>query len=436
MFCSRRETTLCTVLTQQSYFSFVLWDSGFLPEETKNPDILINAYSTNDMHILTVLEAQEGNQTLRDKVMDMTQEFVRSVMKEGEDCAPLLLHMDDYLGNEQRSILTTTELSQAVNVLANYYGFASMSFANAVRDIVYADTQEGWISPVGWYPGDLKKLSDQMEREIHPGMGMHIIASWVAAYNLFHMASVYCSMEGFLNETKTVNETQERPYEAIFGLPRKKKKKFEIIPTIPFRPKGRPSGLPPRLDYDLSLENVTALWRASTPPAHCISTSGGSSNSKESNQTDKCPFSWFSGLSKEGLNETVASYLFSTKNAYVTKNTGWVTNQGGKKLGISPDKGKELQFTFPMSISTLTLFYMKSYGTMWDASRVTVSVSQHPDGDGLIQSDELVGYHAKETSETYTHRMEFQPTRGDAIISINLIGGTTFKIMGMAVCKY
>ena len=163
--------------------------------------------------------------------MEMTQEFVRSVLKVDDNDAcdtdpPLLLHMDDYLGNEQRSILQTMELSQAVHVLANYYGFATMSFANAVRDIVYADTKEGWISPVGWYPGDLKTLSDTMEREIHPGMGMHIIASWVASYNVFHMASIYCSMEGYFNATAeaakqpTDSNDDERPYYPIYGLPK------------------------------------------------------------------------------------------------------------------------------------------------------------------------------------------------------------------------
>jgi hypothetical protein len=50
--------------------------------------------------------------------------------------------MDDYLGNEQREILVTTELAQATMVLANYYGFTSMSYANVVRDIVYGDTHE------------------------------------------------------------------------------------------------------------------------------------------------------------------------------------------------------------------------------------------------------------------------------------------------------
>jgi tryptophan synthase beta subunit len=37
----------------------------------------------NDMHILTVLQAKEGNQTLRDKVLEMTRDFVRNRESQG-----------------------------------------------------------------------------------------------------------------------------------------------------------------------------------------------------------------------------------------------------------------------------------------------------------------------------------------------------------------
>lgn len=140
-----------------------------VPDEAWNPDIVINAYATNDMHVLTALEAATGNQTLGQRVFEMTQDFVRSVMEE-KPCRdkPLLIHMDDYLGNEQREILSTMELSRAIGSLADYYGFNRISYANLVRDIVYGDTRESWFSPGGWWPSPRSKT---MEREIHPGMG-------------------------------------------------------------------------------------------------------------------------------------------------------------------------------------------------------------------------------------------------------------------------
>lgn len=46
----------------------VIFQYDLVPEQARDADIVINAYSTNDMHILTILEAQSSNTTLRDKV--------------------------------------------------------------------------------------------------------------------------------------------------------------------------------------------------------------------------------------------------------------------------------------------------------------------------------------------------------------------------------
>jgi hypothetical protein len=422
-----------------THTGFVLWDSDFLPEETKGADIVINAYSTNDMHVLTALQAKEGNQTLRDKVLQMTQDFVRSVLKDGS-CAPLLLHMDDYLGNEQREVLVTTELSQATMVLANYYGFTSISYANVVRDIVYGDTHEYWISPKGWYENE---QSDAMIREIHPGMGMHIISSWVAAYNMLHLALSFCSIESFWNATTVVDHDAVRPYRAIHGLP-----ELRGNPIIPGKPKGRPAGLPPPLVDSLSLENITSAWKAATPMGRICPGMGVASVS------DRCPFSWFSGLSKQGQNETYARDLFSTNNAYVEENTGWDINTAGKKLGISPTaKTKQalLKFNFEgTKVTRITFFYMKSYGEQWENSTIALTVMAMTNGSEfeLLKRDELGGVHEKYTSETYTHSIDLMASSSSSSsmmlrngkvttvqVTIQHLRGQTFKIMGLAICE-
>ncbi|EEC43678.1 predicted protein [Phaeodactylum tricornutum CCAP 1055/1] len=166
-----------------------IWKYDLLPPEARQPDVVINAYSTNDMHILTALEASSGNQTLRDRVFVMLQDFAREVLVPpplactNAPPPPLFLHVDDYLGNEQRAILATTELRQSVDVLAAYYIFPTVSYADVIRDLVYGDTAESWFSPEGWY---VKGMSG-MQREIHPGMGMHIVMVWVIAFNLLHV---------------------------------------------------------------------------------------------------------------------------------------------------------------------------------------------------------------------------------------------------------
>lgn len=396
---------------------FVLWDSDFLPTEHKNPDILINAYSTNDMHILTVMEAEASNTTLRDKVMEMIQDFVRSVMKEAE-CAPLILHMDDYLGNEQREVLTTMHLSQAVQTLSSYYGFAAMSYANVVRDLVYGDTKEAWFSPGGWYEGDT------MVREIHPGMGMHIVSSWVAAYTLLNLGLTYCTIEEWDMEPATAMDNI--PYQVIQGLP-----PLKNTPIIPGKPKPIPGGLLPALTPELNLENITALWRsAPVPSGDCLSIE---------NHLSKCPFSWISGISVSGKNATYAKELFET---FCVKGTSWTVDTGGDKLGMSPSRlSKEMLLEFPklvQPIHSITIFYMKSYGEQWDNSEIALSASTLERGTNWteVRKASLFGFHNKKTSETYTYRMEVDVEAGmDFRVGIQLVGGTTFKVMGLAICK-
>ena len=197
----------------------------------------------------------------------------------------------------------------------------------------------------------------------------------------------------------------------------------------------------------MSLENVTHLWRRGNRSStttiqqearNCTTAHQTSNNTT----TTKCPFSWFSGLSKQGENETLAAWLFSTSNSdYVSKNTGWTTDTGVKKLGISPKKKDAeplmiLEWTFAPPISTVTLFYMKSYGPMWEGSQVSLQVTA--DSATIQQQQQqqqvlLVGHHDKQTSETYTHRMEFEPTQTTTHVSIQLMNGTTFKIMGLAI---
>jgi hypothetical protein len=210
-----------------------------IPPEARNPDIVLNAYSTNDMHVLTMNEATSGNQTLRYKLLDMTQDFVRTVLTR-RPCAgqapPLVLHLDDYLGNEQREIASTMEFSQTVNTLAQYYGIATMSYANMVRQTVYGDTRESWFSPEGWWPTPETKV---MEREIHPGMGMHISVVYVVAYNILNLATTYCSMESFHAESANLEYNETAMAKRI---PLK-----NWYTDVPGKPKATPRGLPPVL---------------------------------------------------------------------------------------------------------------------------------------------------------------------------------------------
>jgi hypothetical protein len=398
-------------------------EHDLLPADAKNPDIIINSYSTNDMHAITMRQAASGNATLRDKLFDMTQDFVRQALRP-QSCKgvqqPLLLHMDDYLGNEQREIWSTTELSQGVNVLANYYGFASMSYADMVRDWVYGDTRESLFSPQGWYDGDV------FSREIHPGVGAHSTMAWAVAYNLLNLATTHCSMES----------------ESIIGATEQRKLQLLESPEaadIPGKPLPVPKGLPPRLSRELSLEEVSGLWRESSEELV-----RSESRSSSGRCQDRCPFSWVGGID---LQQSNAQWVEEYFNEHITKSSGWKLAGGEQKIGFVPVDGKhgsELTLNFAnltQSVRSVTLFTMKSYGERWKDSRAQVKIlnkSRSHQTWNETNAVELSGFHDKDTSETYTEviHLSKKVSAGDSLrISTTFLQGGTFKIMGFAICS-
>jgi hypothetical protein len=399
----------------------VIWQYDLIPEEARNPDIVLNAYSTNDMHILTILEAQSSNVTLRDKVFEMTQKFVRNVVCttcDPDQAPPLLLHIDDYLGNEQRTIWDTTELSQGVHVLANYYGFATLSYADVVREIVYGDTREAWLSANWWETGNF-------EREIHPGMGMHIASTWVIAYNLLNMVTTYCSLP------QRPQEYSIQEYSVGYlGLPPLK----GDIKQAENKPRPHPKGLPPVLTKELLIEDVTQRWKeAESNIAAC----------EAKHNHSKCPFSWVSGLSLQQNNQTWIQEYFES---HATSWDGWMLGNDGGKLGFTPKAGMQrdppqmvLEFTFPQTIRSVTLFFMKSYGEKWKNSQLRFRVLQGGNGqETILEERSLPGVHDKETSEMYTEEIKLSEivAVGTSLrIDALLTGGTMFKIMGLAICS-
>ena len=472
----------------------VILQYDLIPDNARNPDIVINAYATNDMHILTILEAKSQNITLRDKVFNMTQDFVRKVMAEpipppstthgttaGSGCPtkrrppPILFHIDDYLGNEQRTIWETTELSQGGQVLANYYGFITISYSDVIRDFVFGDTYESWFSANWW---GLPSKHPKFDREIHPGMGMHISSTWVIVYNMLNLVTTYCSLPvpQSINITQYYdNENDIDTTDYSMGLP--PLKDLDNVNQAFGKPKPRPTkSLPPILTQDLLIEDVTRLWRKDQhQQTHRRFGDGGGPDSlaidvdgtrckdiddyddeDDLKHTIKCPFSWISGLSLQQNNKTWIDEYFRTR---ASTWQGWILSDDGGKIGFIPTEGsssnkKQIVLDFnhvTQPIQSVTFFTMKSYGTKWQNSRIKVQTYiQHSDANAAKKSSstdsswepmnvrEMVGFHDKNTSEMYTEAIELtEPIeRGGSLrLDAQLIDGTTFKLMGLAVCS-
>eukprot|EP00581_Thalassiosira_minuscula_P005979 CAMPEP_0183735836 /NCGR_PEP_ID=MMETSP0737-20130205/47727_1 /TAXON_ID=385413 /ORGANISM="Thalassiosira miniscula, Strain CCMP1093" /LENGTH=767 /DNA_ID=CAMNT_0025969687 /DNA_START=103 /DNA_END=2406 /DNA_ORIENTATION=+ len=450
-----------------------MWDYSLIPDGVPYPDIVINGYATNDMHVNSVAQAAAKNVTLEQSLLELSQEFVRQLLTPKRACSerppPLLLYLDDYLGNEQNEIMKTLLSSQTINMIAGYYGIGAISYGDAVRDLVHGDAKEWWFSS-NWYEGG------KYQRAVHPHMGMHISMVWVVAFNLLNLVTTYCSLPK-LDEQSTLSKNQihnrrhagvignesqgvwDYGYQPVGGLPN-----LQATKELVGGPKAKPRGIPPSLTEDLSLEHVTQLWNKDAESnshlwrtlKECIEQGHvyKDDNMSESELLPKpCIYSWVSNLERRLDNP---KRLTDKLKPYITYNQGWSAADDNNKLGWVPSSGVGSKFTMEWKkltqpVRAVTWMIMRSYGEKWEGS--TVKVEVWSDGTTLLASESIVGFHDKKTSETYNIKMRLGSVSGDdsdkqqkreegAVvgsdlkITFELVGGTTFKISGMAICDH
>ena len=219
----------------------LLWKYGPYGDDVSYPDILINSFSTNDMHINSMRAYGEHPEAA---ILNITEQFVRSVLNERDDCRkpPLLIYLDDYLGNEQNEVLDTLHVAKAMGVIGSYYGISTVSYADSVRDIVYSDTTEFWFSSE-WYLDRANPSS--YNRGVHPGMGMHICMPWVIAFNFLNLFAPHCSFQehaAAIDLSAMHDNSWNAGYRAVNGMPQ-----LRMVKPLIGRAKALPAGMPPAI---------------------------------------------------------------------------------------------------------------------------------------------------------------------------------------------
>ena len=367
--------------------------------------------------------------------------------------------------------MTTMLSPQTIHLLSGYYGLGSMSYGDAVRDIKYGDTREWWFGP-NWYEKD-----GAYGRAVHPHMGMHISMVWVVAYNLMNLVTTYCSLPAVPSSADhlrsgrrrrgrrrhhagVVDGTDDdgRANRTMHGAP------LPSAGGLAGGPRRKPRGIPPPLTPELSLERITELWREdSERNAHLWKTRDECADADRAKNDDDdddgaplprpCVFSWVANLeraldSPKRLNDKVGKY--------VTSNEGWGAANDNNKLGWVPLSGLGSKFAMefrdiPQPVRAATWMVTRSYGERWEGSTLRVEAWS---GGTLLARRDIEGYHDKNTSETYNIKMRLDgagvdgdgDARGggeggavagsDLRIMFELVGGSTFKISGMAICDH
>jgi hypothetical protein len=417
-----------------TYVSNAVLDYDLIEDDAwLHPDIVINAHATNEMHVNTVQAARARNQTHFDFVFEMTQRFIRTVLKKcmvSDDVQfhepPLLIYFDDYLGNDQRRLMDMTTASQATHVLAKYYGVGYVSYADAVRDIVLRDTHEQIFSPQQWYKAE--HGDDVMLREVHPNFGMHIASSMIMTYYFWTV--------------QTHVEATRAYYEHHHGHGDSN----SHVTTLTKQRVGDTTLLPPRLDRSLLLDHVSDAYKRGERR-----TCGSHPNRR------RCPVAWLIEASSgaDSINATMA-YFRPYMPAETQQEWGWF-NQGGRKrprYGFTPVlqadkqlKGHEgpgtnrtMTLTFDYraetrGIRSVTVFYLQKNQTKWKGTEMSVSVHSL-DNQALVAETKVSNYNnAVIKDDKVKTTIELAPPQRHFKVEFKHTGGVTFRMTGLAICE-
>lgn len=323
-----------------------------------------------------------------------------------------------------------------------------MSYGDAVRDMVYGDSKEWWFSS-HWYE------EGKYQRAVHPHMGMHISMVWVVAYNLMNLVTTYCSLPTSSDPSR-IHQAHHRHHAGVEGesqgvwdyayQPDNGLPTLRATKQLEGGPKQKPRGIPPVLTHDLSLEHITDLWRnESESNAHlwstyqeCVEQDHVNDDVSHESLPKPCIHSWVAGLERRLDNP---KRLADKIKPFITSNQGWNAVDDNNKLGWVPSAvGSKFVMEWKkvsQRVRAATFLIMRSYGPKWEGSMLRVEIWS---GETLVTKKDIEGFHDKKTSETYNIKMKFPgegiDAGGDVRITFELVGGTTFKISGMAICDH
>jgi hypothetical protein len=328
----------------------------------------------------------------------------------------LVVYLDDYVGNQHNLILAENSNGWLTHEMSEWYGAMFISYASVVRRLVYANQQETILSPY-WRWWSTKKPF-----EVHFGLSAHIALTWVMAFAFLSAAVDFCD-DGY-DDTKLAKLFPDHYPQVI----------LDLVERV----------TPPPLNGNTQIQNVSDMWLMdakagmATQPLKC--------NHHES-QPESCAIAFIAGPMGTTRNQwSLQEYLrIYSRNTY-----GWIVedsiSNGGwrNKLGYAATE-RNATTTFyrdstTSGVRTLTLYYLKSYGRKWRDSRAKVTfLGSHGNQTLVEKSFTLEGFHNSKTSISYEYQLDLNseealPPNSRVQVTIQMIKGTSFKIVGLFIC--
>ena len=316
-----------------SFLAVPVLDYWLFPEGSPlldhGPDVIINGYAANDNLPPPDKRGDDTNTTadlsfFYKFCLKQTQAFVRTCL-ESRPCFgdPLVLFVDEYLGNQHDLILGEMFRFEAVDLVSNWYGtVGSISSAQVIRRLIYAKTDDKVLSPV-WKRLKRGPNNETKRVDVHAGMASHVLIAWTAAYSMLTMALDFCEEEtsrrGDDYDTEVTSQQQQRQHQI--------ETKFVPAETLQLVDQA----IPPILDAKLEVKDVATRWNADaiarnqSRAEYCAHPSSTSGRAKR-----PCSFAFVAAPMGTVGNEAL---LNNYVNKFVVNNDGW-RGQKGKFLFV------------------------------------------------------------------------------------------------------
>ncbi len=374
-------------------------------------------------------EGDDPGFSVMKRLLGGLQTFIRVALS-SKACSipPLVINVDDYLVPQHKAILDELSYKTTMSQLAKWYDTVAISYAEMVRDIAYGNTTDTTFF----------KAND-----VHFGYWVHQTIAWSVGFGSLDLLSHYCDDEFRLRSitaaTALVNGNDEKQ------------------PDLHF--------LPPPLTKELKLKNVTTEFDEAKHHAIVDFKCGNDDeklNAADEGNTESaslgknpCVISWISSpgmYGKSDVERFMNSRMVhnqdwnvenSMKEGWANK-VGWIANSPNATFTIG-FKENEID----KEVNAVTIVFMRSYGEKWADSRARFTFTADADdrndndeGKGnestLLEAD-ISGVHNVTLSLSLSEKFMLPQTvtKGQKMkMKVDLISGSTFKIMGIMLCRY
>jgi hypothetical protein len=400
------------------------------PKGMEIPHIVLLAYSAND-------SSEKDTDTLFYKHM---QDVVQAAhnLRHCDDDLPLVVMVDDFYGSRPHLMM---EHTARVYSISSWYQIMSVNYANVVRHAVYGNYVNSSV------PDPLMGST----YNVHLGMGFHTGMAWTILFNFLNAIVQACSdgddgletslapsMTQWIN-TSWTNKTNTEELSSS--------KKQQGNPSSKYIGRLRPDATPNSIVFE---------WkdRVAVKEKNCQMNNRINSTS----HVPVCSYAWMVNRQTDIMTPQHVNNVLRT---VLKSNDGWVAKGRPIQQPRTGWYAEKANATFSMqlhnvSVETnfLTFLTMKSYGPTFVGTKLAVvarvaHVGDHNNSnpnntaknhDEQETSYEISGYHETKTSVHFPHKLQLPgggAKVGDTIfVEVKLIGGSTFKIAGMAFCTY